>query len=79
MPTWKQIAAQRFPGYQIEGDGRWAFVMADFMVVRLSDWPMEFEIRPGYEAFRRIVELKPVQKVNTPRRSTSDPAQQEKD
>lgn len=77
--NWKQIAAQRFPGYKIDGDGRWAFVMSDFRVVSLSDWPMAFEVRPGYEAFRRIVELKPVQKMNTTqqRRSRSNPADQE--
>ncbi len=79
MASWKQIAAQRFPGYKIEGDGRWAFVMSDFMVVSLSDWPMAFEVRPGYERFRRIVELQPVRKTNTQRRSTSDPSRQEKD
>jgi len=55
--------------------------MEDFRVVQLSDWPMAFEVRPGYEGFRKIVELKPsVRKVNDyRRRSTSDPSRQEKD
>jgi hypothetical protein len=79
MTDWNAIARAQFPGYTIEGSGRWAFVMSDFMVVSLSDWPMAFEVRPGYERFRRIVELKPVRKTNTQRRSTSDPSRQEKD
>jgi hypothetical protein len=79
MTQWQQLARDRFPGYTVEGDGKFALVMADFHHVCLSEFAFLLKVLPGYEQYRRIVELKPVQKVNKLRRSTSDPSRQERD
>lgn len=80
MTEWQTIAARRFPGYSVEGDGRFALVMEDHHAIQLSAFAFDLSVPPGYEAYRKIVELKPVlRKVNTPRRSTSDPSKMEKD
>lgn len=77
---WQKIARERWPGWSIEGSGRFALVLSDFHAVRLSEFAYLLEVRPGYEPYRKIVELKPVRKMNQlPRQSKSDPARQESD
>jgi len=53
--------------------------MDDFQSLQLSEFAFLLKVNPGYEQYRRIVELKPVRKMNAPRRSTSDPSKQERD
>ena len=79
MTQWQQLALARFPGYSIEGDGKFCLVMDDFRAVRLSEWAFALKVLPGYEQYRRIVELKPVQKVNKPRQSRRNPGERERD
>jgi hypothetical protein len=75
---WRAIAREQWRGWSIEGSGRFALVMEDFRAIRLSEFAFDLKVEPGYERYRKIVELKPVRKTK-PRWSQSNPALQERD
>jgi hypothetical protein len=82
MTNWRQIAQARWRGWSIEGDGPYAVVNGPLTYIRLFEFAMcaaQYLDERTDREYLKIVELKAIRKMNTQRRSTSDPSRQEKD